>query len=146
VRRAERRLGVRGAGAPAGGGRLRLRGGRLGTAPGELRRPGLLPFRRVLARLGVDAEHVLFGHTHRTGPLAGDDPAFWEGPHGVALWNTGSWVHEPEYVGGLGRRSPYWPGTVVTIEGSAAPRIHRLLVADHDGEPAETTGAYRRAE
>jgi hypothetical protein len=87
----------------------------------------------VLERLRVEADHVLFGHTHRTGPLPGDDLGLWRGPGGSALWNTGSWVDEPAYVGPLGTASPYWPGTVVTVEGSGAPRIHRLLPADAVG-------------
>ena len=49
----------------------RPRRGRYGTAPGELRRPGVRPLRRVLERLGIEAEHVVFGHTHRTGPVLG---------------------------------------------------------------------------
>jgi hypothetical protein len=81
----------------------------------------------VLDRLGIDAEHVLFGHTHRTAPLTTDDPRLWRAPGGAALWNTGSWVAEPDYVGRNGTGSPYWPGTVVTVEGSGPPAIYRLL-------------------
>jgi len=136
VRRVETRLGTRGARPADAGDARQLGGGRLGTAPGELRRPGLLPFGLVLERLGVEADHVLFGHTHRTGPLPGDDAARWQGPGGASLWNTGSWVYEPDYIGTLGSRSPYWPGTVVTIEGSGAPQIHRLLGQGFDGEPS----------
>ena len=37
------------------------------------------------------AEHVIFGHTHRPGPLPGDDPA--DGAsRGTRLWNTGCWL------------------------------------------------------
>jgi hypothetical protein len=127
VRLVETRLGTRGAPRQAARSAPRLGGERRGTAPGELRRPGLLPFGMVLDRLGIEAEHVLFGHTHRTGPLPGDDPRLWRAPGGAALWNTGSWVAEPDYVGGNGSASPYWPGTVVTVEGSGPPVIHRLL-------------------
>ena len=133
VRAIERRLGMRGGVAlserarPA---RLALRlggGGRLGAAPGELGRPGLLPIARVLENLGVEADHVLFGHTHRTGPTPGDPQARWLTPGGTALWNTGSWIYEPAYVGRDGSASPYWPGTLVTLDASGTPRIHRLL-------------------
>jgi hypothetical protein len=106
---------------------VHLGGGRLGTAPGELRRPGVRPFTLVLERLGVEADHVLFGHTHRTGPLPGDDPGTWRLASGTALWNTGSWVYEPAYVGSHGSSSAYWPGTLVTLDGSGPPRIRRLL-------------------
>jgi predicted phosphodiesterase len=137
VRGVETRLGTRGpasrdapAGDPARPPRLKpaLGGGRLGTTPGERRRPGLLPFARVLERLGVEAEHVLFGHTHRTGPLPADDPGAWRTAAGTALWNTGCWVYEPAFVrGGEGSASPYWPGTLTTVEGSGPPELHRLL-------------------
>jgi predicted phosphodiesterase len=132
VRRAEAGLDIRGS-APDGrtGGRgtatLRMRGGRLGLAPGELRRPGLLPFALVLERLGIEADHVVFGHTHRAGPLPGDPESVWRCRGGTALWNTGSWVHDPGRVGAHGRSSPYWPGTMVTLEGSDPPRLHHLL-------------------
>jgi hypothetical protein len=126
VRTAETALGARGGGATA----FRMPrglGGRLGTAPGEHRRPGLRPMARVLEALSIDAAHVLFGHTHRSGPLAGDDGPAWRTSGGAALWNTGSWVHEPVYVGEAGTASPYWPGTVVWVEETAAPRLERVL-------------------
>ena len=31
---------------------------------------------------GVDADHLVFGHVHRCGPLAGDEPRQWQGPAG----------------------------------------------------------------
>jgi predicted phosphodiesterase len=132
VRRLEAGLGTRGP-APDGSGRgrglagLRIGGGRLGPAPGELRRPGLLPFALVLERLGIEADHVLFGHTHRAGPLPGDPASSWRSRGGTALWNTGSWVYDAGRVGAHGRNSPYWPGTLVTLEGSQPPRLHHLL-------------------
>jgi hypothetical protein len=134
VRRVEAGLGTRGpasnGGAPVRGiASLRLGGGRLGTAPGELRRPGLLPFALVLERLRIEADHVLFGHTHRAGPLPGDPASLWRGRNGTALWNTGSWVYDPGRAGADDSSSPYWPGTLVTLEGSGPPRLHHLLQA-----------------
>ena len=70
---------------------------------------------------------MLFGHTHRTGPTAGDARSHWHTAGGTALWNTGSWVYEPAFVAQRGASSPYWPGTLITVEGSGPPRIHRLL-------------------
>jgi Calcineurin-like phosphoesterase len=142
VRAVEARLGARGGDrrrivaepAPSAPRPPSLAGTRLGTAPGELRRPGLQPFGRVLERLGVEAEHVLFGHTHRTGPLSHDEDAAWWGPGGAALVNTGSWVYEPDYCGAAGAASPYWPGTLVEVGGGVPPRIHRLL---EDRRPSE---------
>ena len=104
---------------------LRIGGARLALAPGELRRPGILPFGRVLERLGVEADGVLFGHTHRTGPVAGDDPAVWHTSAGTALYNTGSWVDEPAYHGGRAD-SPYWPGTLTLIH-DGTPQVTRVL-------------------
>jgi hypothetical protein len=88
---------------------------------------------RMLERLGVDAAHVMFGHTHRTGPVLGDDERLWQTATGTALWNTGSWVYEEEYAGTVGTASPYWPGTVVWLEDFGAPRIDRVLAAADAG-------------
>ena len=60
----------------------------------ELRRAGLLAMARVAEVLAPGAEHVIFGHTHRPGPLAGDEQAEWTTLSGTRLWNTGSWLHE----------------------------------------------------
>jgi hypothetical protein len=87
----------------------------------ELRRAGVLAMREALRRLGVDAPHVVFGHTHRAGPRKGDDPGEW-GP----LWNAGCWVHEPSFTKG-GPGSPYWPGRAVVVEDEGPPRLVGLL-------------------
>jgi predicted phosphodiesterase len=105
--------------------------GRLGAVEGELRRPGVLPLGAVLERLGVEADHVLFGHTHRTGPLPGDVEALWRTPSGARLWNTGSWVYERGVCVPAGPAGPYWPGTVTLIEGGR-PRFVRALDDRHD--------------
>ena len=92
----------------------------------ELRRAGLRAMRAVVARLGIDARHVLFGHTHRAGPLPGDDPADWALPGGGRLLNSGSWVYERAWAGG-GPDSPYWPGGALELEDGGEPRHVRLL-------------------
>ena len=46
-------------------------------SPGELRRAGLRAMHETCRRLGVGADWVLFGHTHRAGPLDGDAAAEW---------------------------------------------------------------------
>ena len=71
----------------------------------------------VARRLGIDAGHVIFGHTHRPGPLAGDDPAEWG-----RLINTGSWNYTPVFLTATPGESPYWPGTCVLVEPSGSPR------------------------
>jgi Calcineurin-like phosphoesterase superfamily domain len=93
----------------------------------SLRRTGLRAMATVAARLGVDAAHVLFGHTHRSGPWPADDDAEWELPGGGHLLNTGSWIHEPAFVRQRGRESPYWPGVVATVDDDGPPRLERLL-------------------
>jgi hypothetical protein len=127
VRATERTLGTRDA-----VGRRRcspnLGGGRYGTVPGEVRRPGVLPLAAVLERLGVEAEHVLFGHTHRTGPLPADPAAMWRTRTGIQLWNTGSWIYEPRLCEVAGPDGPYWPGTVTLVE-DGVPRVVRTLTS-----------------
>jgi hypothetical protein len=104
----------------------------------ELRRAGLLAMGRVADTLAPGAEHVLFGHTHRAGPLPGDELAEWSTLSGARLWNTGNWYLEPAFVSRIGERSPYWPGTIVWVEPGREPRIENAL----RGYPAVTgTGA-----
>jgi hypothetical protein len=93
----------------------------------ELRRSGLLALGRVVEALAPRASHVLFGHTHRPGPLAGDDPGEWTAPSGARLWNTGTWCYEPAFVGKDGERSPYWPGTVTVVGDEGPPRASNVL-------------------
>jgi hypothetical protein len=92
----------------------------------ELRRSGLLAMARVAETLAPDTEHVIFGHTHRPGPLDRDDPAEWTTPSGTRLWNTGSWLHEGTFIQNH-RESPYWPGTVLTLVDEDPPRIQNAL-------------------
>jgi hypothetical protein len=99
-----------------------------------LRRGLLAGMREVVSRLGIEAPHVLFGHTHRTGPLPGDDPAEWRA--GAAqLHNTGSWVHEARFIAGGGPGAPHWPGGAVEVgDDGAPPRLRRLLADVAEGE------------
>jgi predicted phosphodiesterase len=92
----------------------------------ELRRAGLLAMARVAEVLAPGAEHVIFGHTHRPGPLPGDEPAEWTTLSGTRLWNTGSWIYEDAFVTSSGK-SPYWPGTVLSLEESGPPRVENVL-------------------
>ena len=97
-------------------------------SPAELRRAGLAAMHEALRRLGVDAAHVVFGHTHRTGPLPDDDPAQWG-----RLVNTGCWVQERVFVGGAGRRSPYWAGSAVRVDGAGGPPVRFNLLGGPPG-------------
>jgi hypothetical protein len=78
--------------------------------------------------LGIDARHVIFGHTHRAGPLPADDRADWAMPGGGRLHNSGSWVLERAWTRD-GAASPYWPGGAVELDDGAGaePRHVRLL-------------------
>ncbi len=93
----------------------------------ELRRAGLLAMARVADTLAPDAENVVFGHTHRPGPLPGDDWAEWTTLSATRLWNSGNWYLEAAFVSGMAERSPYWPGTVVWVEPGRPPRLENAL-------------------
>ena len=84
----------------------------------QFRRVGLPAMAAVNARLGVQAEHVLFGHVHRAGPSADDDRCEWRYSD-AQLWNTGCWVYEPVLLAGAAPPHPYWPGRALRIEAGA---------------------------
>jgi UDP-2,3-diacylglucosamine pyrophosphatase LpxH len=96
----------------------------------QMTRASLPALAHVVQRLGIAADWVVFGHVHRLGPLAGDDPAQWEGPDGhPRLVNTGSWLYEPLLVNRATPPHPYWPGGAVRIEDGRDPEPVGLL--DH---------------
>jgi hypothetical protein len=106
----------------------------------ELRRAGVLAMSEVVARLGIDARHVLFGHTHRAGPFANDDSLEWSVRGGGRLTNTGCWVYEALFLQ-RGRSSPYWPGSVVELGDAGPPILSRLLTeVDPDALKAPDRG------
>nr|MDQ3936652.1 hypothetical protein [Actinomycetota bacterium] len=88
----------------------------------ELRRAGLRAMAAVATGLGVDHAHVLFGHTHRSGPWPGDDAAEWALPGGGRLLNTGSWILDQAF----GASGPYVPGTCAFVGADGPPRLERL--------------------
>jgi UDP-2,3-diacylglucosamine pyrophosphatase LpxH len=94
----------------------------------QMRRASIPALARVVHRLGVDAEWVIFGHVHRAGPLAGDDPQEWRSPGGTPrIANTGSWVYEPLLVHRAATPHPYWPGGAIVLEEGSEPRVVGLL-------------------
>jgi hypothetical protein len=93
----------------------------------ELRRAGLRAMDEVSVRLGLGDAYVIFGHTHRAGPLPGDDEREWQGRQGARLVNTGSWTYASIFVGDTPGESPYWPGAGVLVEDSGPPVLVRLL-------------------
>jgi len=119
---------------------------RLGLGPvrpdlsaNAIARAGVDGMAAVVEGLGIDARHVIFGHTHRRGPLA-EEPG-WEAGE-ARLWNTGSWVHSPALLGRSAADSPYWPGTVCFLEDDGDPRLVNLL---EDLTRAELAGGDRSA-
>lgn len=93
----------------------------------SLRRAGLRGLEESLARLGLAAPYVLFGHTHRAGPLPEDDPEDWRTAAGGRLINTGCWVQDSSFTGREPSRSPYRPGFAVQLEGTGPPQLVNLL-------------------
>jgi hypothetical protein len=93
----------------------------------ELARAGVRAMGEAVERLGIEAAHVLFGHTHRVGPRPADATADWTTPAGVRLHNTGCWVYERQFVSTTPYESPYWPGTAIRIDASGPPRHVRVL-------------------
>jgi hypothetical protein len=88
-------------------------------------RSGVEAGTEMARRLGVDAGHVITGHTHRGGPRQGEAP--WRLPGGGELHNTGNWVFStPLHNPGTPPNS-YWPGTVTWVEDSGPPRRVELL-------------------
>ena len=93
----------------------------------SLRRAGLRGLEESLARLRVAAPYVLFGHTHRAGPLPTDNPADWRTTAGGRLINTGCWVEDSSFTGRDPSRSPYRPGFAVRLGPSGPPELVNLL-------------------
>lgn len=77
-------------------------------------------------RLGLEAAHVLTGHSHRGGPH--DDEAAWELNGGGHLHNTGSWVFATAFHHPGTPPGSFWPGTVTWLEDEGPPRRARLLL------------------
>ena len=90
----------------------------------ELERAGVAAMTQTAVQLGLDSSHVIFGHTHRAGPVAGER---WRMPGGGTLTNPGSWVFTKELVGDRGAGSPFWPGRCVIVEDTGPPRLRKLL-------------------
>lgn len=104
--------------------RLGLGPMRSDLTPGAITRAGLDAIGQVIARLAIPAESVIFGHTHRRGPMDGESG--WESGR-TRLWNTGNWVHAPALLRDTAPDSPYWPGTVAFVDAGGPPRLVHLL-------------------
>lgn len=90
----------------------------------ELRRANATAILGVIRALGVDARHVVFGHSHCAGPLPGMDAAEWrEGP--TAVHNCGCWTDEP-MIESRAHHSPYRPGRAIVLQGDGPPRLETV--------------------
>ena len=105
--------------------RLGLGPVRADLSPNAITRAGVDAMSEVVERLRIDAKWVLFGHTHRRGPLPKE--AEWMTDNGAALLNTGSWVHSPSLLRSSSEGSAYWPGTIALIEDDEPPQLLHLL-------------------
>ena len=52
----------------------------------------------------VSAPHVIWGHSHRSGPWPGDDPPSGRRAAGARIVNTGSWVYQPHFLSAAAER------------------------------------------
>jgi hypothetical protein len=104
-------------------------------------RSGVAGGTEMARRLGVDAGHVITGHTHRGGPHPEEAP--WRLPGGGELHNTGNWVFSTPFHNPGEPPNSYWPGTVTWVEDSGPPRRVELL-RDHTHHDMVTTVARSR--
>jgi predicted phosphodiesterase len=118
---------------------------RADVSTGELRRAGLQAMGEVAARLGLGDAYVVFGHTHRIGPLPGDDEHEWRGRLGARLVNAGSWTYASIFLSAKAGESPYWPGGCVLVEDSGPPVIKRLLQDRTHAQIAPIRAPVRRS-
>ncbi|CAN5147726.1 hypothetical protein BH24ACT23_BH24ACT23_03790 [soil metagenome] len=106
--------------------RLGLGPVRADMSPNAISSAGVRAMAEVVEGLEVDAAHVIFGHTHRRGPLPNEEE--WTARNGkTLLLNTGSWVHSPSLLRSSSEGSAYWPGTVCIVEDDGPPRLEHLL-------------------
>ncbi len=79
----------------------------------------------LAARLGVGESYVIFGHTHRAGPLPGEDANEWVGRLGARLVNCGSWVGRRADAGAT-HGAETWRGACVIVDDSGPPQVELL--------------------
>jgi UDP-2,3-diacylglucosamine pyrophosphatase LpxH len=91
----------------------------------QMRHASIPAMARVVQRLGVNADFVVFGHVHRLGPLA--DNRWPSNVAGPRFLNCGSWLYEPLLVDRARTPHPYWPGGAVLLEPGRDPRTVGLL-------------------
>jgi UDP-2,3-diacylglucosamine pyrophosphatase LpxH len=108
----------------------------------QMRRCATPAMARVVHRLGIDADWVLFGHVHRRGPIGHEA---WPAQDGPRLINTGSWLYEPLLLDRATTPHPYWPGGAVLLEDGQPPRSMGLL-DDVGGEQLHVADGEERRD
>ncbi len=97
----------------------------------EIGRSGVEAMQVVVERLEIDAEHVIFGHIHRRGPLSGEDGRGATDPpwerRGTQLHNTGCWLYVEAMLGRSSADSPFWPGRMIVVGDSGPPEAIEIL-------------------
>jgi hypothetical protein len=107
-------------------------------------RSGVQGATELARRLGVDAGHVITGHTHRGGPRPEEAP--WRLPGGGRLHNTGNWVFSTPLHNPGRPPNSYWPGTVTWVEDSGPPRRVELLRDREHSDMVELAARSRGLE
>jgi hypothetical protein len=93
----------------------------------QMRRDELEAFGTALTQLQIHSSYVIFGHTHRAGPLSGDDLSEWIAPNRTRMLNSGSWVRETDFMGADQKHSAFRPGFAVELDDDGPPRLINLL-------------------
>ncbi len=142
ARRAALRVAI-GAGIPAGiwgVNRLLRADFEANFSTGAIFRSGVVAATEMTRQLGIQATHVITGHTHRGGPWQEEED--WPLPSGGCLHNTGSWVFASAFHHPGTPPGPYWPGTVTWLEDSGPPRRTRLLIERSRDELRATVARF----
>lgn len=92
-------------------------------SPERLRIAGIEAAIAAAEGIGVAGGHLIYGHTHRPGPLPGDAAGEWRSANGLRLWNTGSWVFEQHFLAKAQPGSAYWPGRSIEVLDEGEPTV-----------------------
>ena len=112
-------------------------------SPARLRTAGIEAAVAAAEGIGVSGGHLIYGHTHRPGPLVGDDVSEWASANGMRLWNTGSWVFEQHFLSKAPPGSAYWPGRSIEVLSEGDPKVVSTM---NDLSAHEILGAMNPAD